>query len=1060
MHVDIRVLGPVDIRLNGRPDPLGSLKERALLAALAVDAGRPVPLDTLIARLWDDHPPAKARAGLHSYAARLRRRLRAGDGSAALTQQAHAYTLDVPPGRVDCHRFRDLAARARALADAGDDSGALAVFEEAEALWRGEPLCGLYGLWAEGVRARLAEHRLAATLRRVAIGLRRGRFAELTGELAALWEQHPTDEDLVAQLMIANYGCGRQADALRAYETTRRRLATELGTAPGEALARIHRHILDGAPVDRLLPRGTPPPAAAAPPAVAAPGPGAPPVPDNLPSHGELVGREDELRVLTGPVRDGAVIALQAISGMAGVGKSLLAVHLAHRLARRYPDGRIYLDLCAHAPGRPPLTPQAALAALLRVLGVPADGIPRDPDALTSLWRALLSTRRAVVVLDDAAGPDQVRPLLPVGSRSLTIITSRRRMAGVPGIRPVFLDVLPPQDAATLFVRLVGDDRAGDPAEVAAVVRLCGRLPLAVELAAGRLVSRPSWTTAHLVQRLSREPGRLGEIRDPYRDIARVFEMSYYTLDDEQRTVFRLLALHPGPQFGPHAAAALTGLPLAAAERTVEALLDAHLVQEPEADRYQYHDLIAEYALTLAAKDPPEVREAALHRLSAFYLCAADRADRLVNPRRSRLDVPYTPDPELLPRWNGAQEAKEWLAAEHQALFAAEQHARTHGAPDRAAWFGHVLAAFLDTEGHWAEAERIHRHAALYWQQCRDRRAEARAQTDLSTTHAHAGRYPQAEAAGRRALELARAVGDTEAEAEALQKLGVLHWHRGEYRSMLAVQSAAVELRMRSGDRWNQARSTNNLGIAHLHLGDPAAAMLHFRRALSMFREIGDKRGETQSLNNLADAQLHTGEQEAARTSFAQALAIAAESGSRSEQAMARINLASTFRMPQELGAALGLYAEALRSFQQLGDRRNETITLVNTGNALRDSGEFAASGRHYEKALELARAIGAGLEEAQALRGLGVTGHRLGLLEVSAGHLELALSVARRIGSPEEEARSCDALAELHLASGDRGKAGALWRIALELFERLDAFEFRRVEGRAMEVGCIDLRE
>ncbi|MFD7662224.1 BTAD domain-containing putative transcriptional regulator [Streptomyces sp. NPDC059788] len=1055
MHVDIRVLGPVDIRLNGRPDPLGSLKERSLLAALAWDAGRPVPLDTLIARLWDDHPPAKARAGLHSYAARLRGRLRAGGQSAALTQQAHAYTLDVEPGRVDCHRFRDLLARARALVDAGDDSGALAVFGEAETLWRGEPLCGLYGVWAEGVRARLTEHRLAATLRRISIELHRGRFAELTAELTALWEQHPTDEDLVAQLMIANYGCGRQADALRAYETIRRRLGEELGTDPGEALTRVHRHILDGAPAGRLLTRREPPGSTAA-----APGAVAAPVPDNLPSHGELVGREAELRVLTAPVRDGAVIALQAISGMGGVGKSLLAVHLAHRLKERYPDGRIYLDLCAHAPGRPPLTPQAALSALLRVLGIPAEGIPRGLDELTSLWRSLLSGRRTVLVLDDAAGPEQVRPLLPVGSPSLTVVTSRRRMAGVPGVRPVFLDVLPFEDAAALFVRLVGPERAGDPGEVSAVVRLCGRLPLAVELAAGRLVSRPSWTTAHLIRRLSRGHGRLGEIRDVYRDIARVFEMSYHTLDDEQRTVFRLLALHPGPQFGPHAAAALTGLPLAAAERIVETLLDAHLVQEPEADRYQYHDLIAEYALTLAAGDPPEVREAALHRLSAFYLCAADRADRLVNPRRPRLDIPYPADPELLPRWSGPQEARDWLAAEHQALFAAEQHARTHGAPCRAAWFGHVLAGFLDTEGHWAEAEHIHRHAALYWQQCRDRRAEARAQTDLSTTHAHAARYAQAEAAGRRALELARAVADTEAEAEALHQLGVLHWHRGEYRSMLTMQRAALDLRRKSGDGWHQARSTNNLGIAHLHLGDHAAAAHHFRQALAMFREIGDKRGETQSLNNLAESQLHTGEQEAARASFKQALAISLESGSRSEQAIARINLASTFRMPEELDEALALYAEALRSFQQLGDRRNETITFINTANALRESGEFTAAAQRYESALERSRAIGAGLEEAQALRGLGTTGHRLGLLEQAAVHLEMALSVACRIGSPEEEARSCDALAELHVASGDREKARALWRVALDAFERLDMFEFRRLERRMFEVGCIDLRE
>ncbi|MFI2237481.1 AfsR/SARP family transcriptional regulator [Streptomyces chrestomyceticus] len=1056
MDVDIRVLGPVDIRLNGRPDPLGSLKERTLLAALSVDAGRPVPLDTLISRLWDDHPPAKARAGLHSYAARLRRRLRAGSRSAALTQQAHAYTLDVDPGKVDCHHFRNLATRARALADTGDDAGALALFEQAETLWRGEPLCGLYGLWAEGVRARLAGHRLAATLRRIAIELHQGRFAELAAELTALWEQHPTDEDLVAHLMIANYGCGRQADALRTYETTRRRLGAELGTDPGEALTRIHRHILDGAPVARLLDRCEPPHAIAP-----APGARQAPVPDNLPSHGELVGREEELRFLmAAPVQDGAVIALQAISGMGGIGKSLLAVHLARRLQQRYPDGRIHLDLCAHAPGRPPLTPQAALASLLRVLGVPADGIPRGLDELTSLWRSLLSDRRAVIVLDDAAGPEQVRPLLPVGSRSLTVVTSRRRMAGIPGLRPVFLDVLPPEDAATLFVRLVGPERAGDPGEVAAVVRLCGRLPLALEIAAGRLVSRPSWTTGHLIQRLSRRHGRLGEIRDVYRDIARVFEMSYHTLDDGQRSVFRLLALHPGPQFGPHAAAALTGLPLPATERIIETLLDAHLIQEPEADRYQYHDLIAEYALTLATEDPPEAREAALHRLSAFYLSAADRADRLVNPRRSRLDVPHPADPELLPRWSKAQEARDWLAAEQQALLAAERHARTHGAPDRAAWFGHVLAVFLDTEGHWAEAEHIHRHAALHWQQCRDRRAEARAQTELSTMHAHAARYTQAEAAGRRALELARAVHDTETEAEALQQLGVLHWHRGEYRLMLSVQRAALELRQKSGDRWHQARGTNNLGIAYLHLGDHATAMQHFRQALTMFREINDKRGETQSLNNLAESQLHMGEQESARISFSQALAISVESGSRSEQAIARINLASTFHMPKELTEALELYAEALRTFQQLGDRRNETITFINTGNALRESGEFTTAAQHYVSALDLARAIGAGLEEAQALRGLGITDFGTGLTEQAAVHLEMALSAARRIGSPEEEARCCDALAELHVATGDRKKASALWRVALDTFERLDRFEFHRLEARAFEAGCIDLRE
>ncbi|MFE0062908.1 BTAD domain-containing putative transcriptional regulator, partial [Streptomyces sp. NPDC059003] len=671
MDLGIRVLGPVELRRDGRGDALGSAKERLVLAALALDAGRPVSLDTLIRRLWDDAPPAKPRASVHAYAARLRRRLRAadGDGGALLVQQAHTYTLAVRPEQVDCHRFHDLAHHARALTDSGDDAQALELLREAEALWRGEPLAGLPGLWAEHVRAGLEEKLLAARLTRFGIELRRGRFAELVPEVGALLDQYPSDETLACQLMTAAYGCGRQTDALRVYDTVRRHLREHLGTDPGEALSRLHRLVLNGAPVHELVP--LPEPAVAA--------------PRTLPSHPELVGREDELASLlraagapepgTPGAPRGAVIALQAISGMAGVGKSLLALHAARHLGPRFPDGAIHLDLRAHSPGQLPLTPEAALTALLRVLGVPAGALPDSLDELVGLWRTLLSARRAVIVLDDAAGPEQLRPLLPGASPSLVIITSRRRITGLPGVRPLLLDVLPPDDAVTLFRRLAGPERTERAGDVADIVRLCGYLPLGVELAAGRLASRPAWTTGTLLHRLTHGHGRLAEIRDGCREIALAFEVSYMTLTTEERTVFRRLGLQLGPDFEPFATAALADLPVARTERVLESLLDAHLIQEPKPERYTFHDLLGEYARTLSlSEDPADERQSAILRLIDFYVVAADAADRLVYPRHARPDLPRPARAAAAPPWPGAAAARGWLVAERAGLIAAERH--------------------------------------------------------------------------------------------------------------------------------------------------------------------------------------------------------------------------------------------------------------------------------------------------------------------------------------------------------------------------------------------------
>ncbi|MEU7239147.1 AfsR/SARP family transcriptional regulator [Streptomyces sparsogenes] len=1042
MDFEISILGPVELRTEGRPDPLGSAKIALMLAALALDVGKPVALDTLIEQLWDGDPPGKPRASLHSCAAKIRRRLPQADAPGSpspLVQRAHTYTLAVDPEAVDWHRFNRLAAQARSLSDSGDDAQALALLRQAEALWRGEPLAGLGGLWAENVRANLLEGRLAATLTRIAIEFRRGRFAELVGELSALVARYPTDETLIRHLMVAGYGSGRQADALRTYDLARRRLKEELGADPGEALSRAHRLILNRAPVSELFTDHAPTTTAGA--TTTAPAA----APNNLPGHAELVGRHEEMRalqaVLQAPDDGGAVIALQTITGMGGVGKSLLALHAARRLAKHFPAGQLYIDLQAHSAGRHPLTPEAALTTLLRHLGVPATAVPHDLDELTALWRTMLASRRAVIVLDDAAGPEQVRPLLPGSSSSLIIITSRRRLAGLPGVRPLFLDVLPTDDATALFRRLVGPERSEDANDVANIARLCGHLPLAIELAAGRMISRPSWTTSHLIQRLSRAHGRLNEIRDVYTDIARVFEVSYNTLTAEQQSVFRLLGLHLGPDFGPHSAAALTGLPLEETERIIDTLLDAHLLQEPAPDRYRFHDLLGEYALTLAvAEDTEEDREHAVQRLIDFHLNAAAQADRMIYPRRARLDLHLAPSPCPLPTWPDAQDAKRWLTAERTALVAAERHARTRH-PTQAAQFAHVLAGFLDAEGYWAEAQRMHDHAATHWRTTHNPRAEARALIALSAVHSHAGRYDQADETGRRALELARSTGDTEGEEEALNSLGTLQWHLGKLEAALAVHQELLELRRRTNDPWKVARSQMMVGIALLYLGDYPASYEAFQSALSAFRSIGDRRGESYTLNNLAELYLHTDDVDSARRALEKSLEISRAIGSRSDQAKIMATLASTLNSsPEKVDLALDLQRDALFTFRHLGDRRSECATLAGIGEALHTAGRLHEAAAHYTSSLELARSIGAALEKARALRSLGAVERQLGYGSSAADHLNASITLARTLHAVEEEARACDTLAELHAENGQFQQAEELWRQALTLFESLNA--------------------
>ncbi|WP_299528925.1 BTAD domain-containing putative transcriptional regulator [uncultured Streptomyces sp.] len=1008
MAFEIRILGSVELMVNGSAGPHGTPKQMALLAALAVDAGRPVSKDALIHRLWDDDPPGKPGAGLHAYITKVRGLL-AGDaeGRPVISQSGHAYTLVMDPDDVDWHRFQRLGAEALTRADEGDDEGALSLLREADGLWRGEPLEGMGGLWAQGIRRSLTGKRLAVTLTRVAVELRRGRYAELVPDLSALLDTHPTDETLAGHLMVADYGCGRMAEALRVYETVRRRLSEEFGTEPGEALSTLHGRILNRVPVAELFPGG---------------GPALCDAPYTLPSHGELVGRQAELAVLRARPRTGAVFSFQAVSGMGGVGKTLLALHTAAVLAPQYPDGQIYLDLGAHAPGAGPLTPEIALGRLLRDFGVPAETLPRDLEGRTALWRTLLRTKRAVIVLDDAAEAAQVAPLLPGSSPSLVIITSRRRIAGLPGVRPLFLDELPAADARTLFRQLIGPERVGSESAVAEIVQLCGNLPLAVEIAAGRLNSRPSWTTSHLLEKLSREHGRLGEIRDGYREVTGVFMMSYKTLPDDQKRAFRLMALHPGSDFTLYSAAALTGLSLHDTERSIEALLDGNLLKEPSPERYRFHDLLGRFARELDEHtEGRSERHEAMRRVIEFSVHACEKADVVVSPRRPRVHFTGPPHGVQLPDWRDAGEARRWLGSERSALVAVERAARAQGLPEAAARLAHAMGELLDEEGLWSDARRMHAAAARHWKRVGEPRAEILALIDHGAALSRASRYEAALAACRAAIDAAEELGDTAANAEARHRLGVVLWNLGRLDEARVLQRETLRLRLLEGDILQIARAKNNLGITYIYLGKYAEAGQLIREALNGFRAVGDAKEELRALMNLGDLFSRKGDRVTSRAFLEEALGSPHAGSSPLVWATGQVNLANALEIPAEAEDALTLYREAYRTFTRLGDRRNAAETLHRLGVVFAELGDDEQAVAYQMRSLALASEVGAESERVVALRGMGAAEGRLGRRDAAVRHLGEAGALARRIGAAGEVSRVESELAVL--LRGGRGQ-------------------------------------
>ncbi|MEU8626554.1 tetratricopeptide repeat protein [Streptomyces sp. NPDC048669] len=1045
--MEFHILGPVLLGLRGDWVDLGSDKERIVLASLALDVGRPVALATLMDRLWEGDAPPRGRAGVHTYVSRLRRRIRRADADAGTSQRvdddpaapriigrAHTYELEMPPDGVDWYRYQRLVEAAAVE----PEERTVELLRSADALWRGEALSGLPGLWAETVRTSLAEHRLAATITRSAAQLRLGDYVSLISELPALAQEHPQDETLLGQLAVAYYGSGRFVEALRILQQARHRLLKEYGARPSDELNLLHRGVLDRRPVAELVEALTAPSNRAATPVVTPSGTAAgssAATPRALPHQPPLVGRHRELAALTDTVTaNGSVVSLETVSGMPGVGKTALSVHAAERLSSRFPDGQLYLNLRAHSPAQEPMSPGEALSTLLRMLGAPASAIPVETVEQVSLWRAMMAERRAIVVLDDAASATQVRPLLPAGSPSLVIIASRRHLTGIPEARSLLLDVMSTGDAIALFRSFAGEERTQETAVVGLIAEQCGLLPLAIELVANRFRTRPSWTLTTLSERLSREPDRLGEIHDADNDVARAFDLSYRDLSEVQRSAFRLLSLHPGADFTPDVAAAMLDLTRSATERVLEALLACHLLREPTPDRYRYHDLLRVFARQLAtAEDTSAVRSQVQDRVTHHYLHAAHRADQLAYPRRLQIDAPPGDPGPHLPTWPNPDAAKAWLSTEHGNLLAAERHSSTHGDTERAARLGYSLSGFLDAECHWHDEGDVLQRAGTYWLRHGPEASYCRALLGLTAVHTSTGRYPQAGETGTRALEIARSGGDSKAEGEALRMLGTLGWSRGENTTALRTFQESLAIQEASGDLWETSRLNSNIGVTLLFLGQNDRAHQHFEAALAGFRDTGDRASAAKVLNNVGDHHLRNGDLQSARLAFEEALAFLDSGGNRYDQATVRSSLADVLMELGETHTALDLYLDTLQTFQSLGDKKSQSEALVGIGEAHRAAGNAGEALKYHREALEITLNIGAPHQEAQALRGLGRAEFALGRLDSAAQHLRSAAATAARIQDLDEVSEANTVLADVLVASGDAAEAHSALRSALD---------------------------
>jgi DNA-binding SARP family transcriptional activator len=927
MH--FQVLGPVRVTMAGTEIAVTAARDRTMLAMLLLHANQPVPVDRLVDAIWaGPSVPRHARTQLQGCVHRLRRQLAGDTGTGTgpvIVTEPGGYRLTVDPASFDLLEFRRLLAEARAHAGDPDPGQAIRRYRAALRLWRGPALAGVDSRLVRDAATALDEERTRAQEECLAAELAAGAGGELIAEITELVHQHPLREGLHQALMLALYRAGRLADALAAYRRARQLLHDELGTDPGSELQRLHQAILNRSPEIGPAPPATRP----APP---------PPVPRELPAEVPgFIGRVDALRALHQLLPGGGAapgpVAIAAITGTAGVGKTALAVHWAHRVAGEFPDGQLYVNLGGFDPDRPPVAPAEALRGFLDALRVPPRRIPAGLDAQAALYRSLLAGRRMLVVLDNARDPSQIRPLLPGSGGSVVLVTSRSRLLSLVsavGARPLALELLPPAEARQLLVHRLSAARvAAEPAAVDQLIDGCAGLPLALAIVAARAAVDPDLRINELAAELRQARHRLDALSDPdpVADVRSALDVSYRTLSGPAARLFRLLGLHPGPDFSAPAAASLLAGDPAAVRPPLAELARANLVEEPAPGRFRFHDLLRAYAAELARlHEPEQLRQRAIRRMLDFYLHSAEAAARALSPHRPRLRLPAAPAGVVPEQPEDHQAALAWFTGELPVLLAAVDRAVALGL-DQPAWqLAWTSGTFLQRQARyqeWADAQRTALEAA---RRLGDLAAQATTHRSYANARSAQGSYDDAHTHLRLALDLFERLDDRIGQGLTLFHIGKLLDRQGRQKEALCYAHRALTLFQESRDRYGQALAQNAIGWLHTQLGNHQQALDHCQQALELQQQLDDRIGQAATWDSLGHAHHCLGHHQAATNCYRRALELIRASVARYQEADVLSRLGDAHHAAGELTAAGEAWRAAMRILQEIEHPEAEQV--------------------------------------------------------------------------------------------------------------------------------------
>jgi len=905
------LLGPLEfVNGGGEQVSVGGARLRVLLAALLLHASEPVSPDALAEAVWDGSPPSGAAVTLRGHVLRLRRIL-GPEAGARITARDPGYVIHVAEHELDLLQFeaecRASAAALRAAAWAEASDAAL----RALGLWRAEPLLDVPSqALRDGFTPRFERLRVQVHEQRIEAELHLGRHDSLVPELRELIAAYPLRERLHAQLMLALARAGRQAEALTVYRDIRHLLIDELGIEPGPELRAVQERILAG-DVALITPLSNPVPTGAA--------------PRQLPAAvRHFVGRADELKALSNLIRQdgrpgGAVVTV--VRGTAGIGKTALAIHWAHRHTERFPDGQLYVNLRGFDPSDAPLDPASVVRAFLDALAVPPARVPVDVEAQFALYRSRLSGTRTLIVLDNARDEGQVRPLLPGSAGCLALVTSRNQLSGLvalDGAIPITVGHLTRDESAELLALRIGRERvAQDVRATHALIDACARLPLALNIAAARAARHADTPLSALVQELLDTNQQLDLLSagESAADVRAVFSWSYNTLNAHTARVFRLLGLYPGPDIGVTAAASIAGVGRDQGRRSLEQLAAAHLITETAQDRYSMHDLLRAYAAEQArTHETDRDRDAAVQRVLDHWLHAGCAAVDLVYPGLAGLDVGSPCPGVTLHEIIGRDDALRWYRTEHPALLGVVAMAAAAGF-DSLAW--RILwgwASYLDHRGRRRELETLSQIALGAAEHGADLLGQAFVHRWLGNTFGKQGSYADSHDHLRRSLALYKTLGDTArqggtyyaiavlferqnrfadalrhaelardlyrsaddvfGQAWALNAIGYYNTMRGNYQEAVSSCEEALGLALRIGSVDREAAILDSLGYAHHHLGHYSIAISHYKRVLDLLRANGDLQYQAETLTHLGDTHHATGDRAAARDAWQQAVTI------------------------------------------------------------------------------------------------------------------------------------------------------------------------------------------